>query len=87
MAQFSPETARAAETIVLDEVPAKVRVHVLAKTIGVTSKDLIAALAATGVEGKVASSSVTRDQVEALVAAARAQGGSGDGAGLSLIHI
>ncbi|MEL4164018.1 Rne/Rng family ribonuclease [Corynebacterium bovis] len=48
MAQFSPETARAAETIVLDEVPAKVRVHVLAKTIGVTSKDLIAALAATG---------------------------------------
>ncbi|RRQ03286.1 translation initiation factor IF-2 N-terminal domain-containing protein, partial [Corynebacterium bovis] len=81
MAQFSPETARAAETIVLDEVPAKVRVHVLAKTIGVTSKDLIAALAATGVEGKVASSSVTRDQVEALVAAARAQGGSGDGAG------
>ncbi|RRO83305.1 translation initiation factor IF-2 N-terminal domain-containing protein, partial [Corynebacterium bovis] len=81
MAQFSPETARAAETIVLDEVPAKVRVHVLAKTIGVTSKDLIAALAATGVEGKVASSSVTRDQVEALVAAARAQGGAGDGAG------
>ncbi|HKZ75483.1 MAG TPA: translation initiation factor IF-2 N-terminal domain-containing protein, partial [Actinomycetota bacterium] len=47
------------------------RVHELAKELGVTSKDLLAALEAMGMEGRTASSSVPDEAVPRL----RASGG------------
>ena len=47
------------------------RVHELAKELGVTSKELIAALEQMGVEGRTASSSVPDEAVSRL----RASGG------------
>jgi translation initiation factor IF-2 len=53
-----------------------VRVHELAKELGVTSKELLEALAKMGVSGKSASSSVPEDMVPRL----RASGGQATGA-------
>lgn len=53
---------------VLADLPQKVRVHVLAKRLGMTSKDLIAALAQQGVVVKSAQSSVTSDVAAHFVA-------------------
>jgi translation initiation factor IF-2 len=52
---------------------AKKRVHEIAKEQGVTSKDLLAALAAAGVEAKAAASSV--EEADALKAMSAARGG------------
>jgi translation initiation factor IF-2 len=57
---------------------AKKRVHEIAKEQGVTSKDVLAALAAAGIEAKAAASSVEEDA--ALKALAAVNGGS-DGSG------
>jgi translation initiation factor IF-2 len=56
---------------------AKKRVHEIAKEQGLTSKDVLAALAAAGIEAKAAASSV--EETEALKALAAANGGGSDG--------
>ncbi|HEY7255124.1 MAG TPA: translation initiation factor IF-2 [Solirubrobacterales bacterium] len=57
---------------------AKKRVHEIAKAQGVTSKELLAALKAAGVEAKAAASSV--EESEALQALSGSKGTDGDGA-------
>jgi translation initiation factor IF-2 len=57
---------------------AKKRVHEIAKAKGVSSKELLAALKAAGIEAKAAASSV--EESEALKALAAANGGGGGGA-------
>jgi translation initiation factor IF-2 len=57
---------------------AKKRVHEIAKAQGVSSKELLAALKAAGIEAKAAASSV--EEADALRAMAAAQGNGGDGA-------
>ena len=57
---------------------AKKRVHEIAKAQGLSSKELLAALKAAGVEAKAAASSVEED--DALKALSAAQGSSSDGA-------
>ncbi|MGH2924669.1 MAG: translation initiation factor IF-2 N-terminal domain-containing protein, partial [Solirubrobacterales bacterium] len=55
----------------------KKRVHEIAKQQGLTSKEVLAALNAAGIEAKVAASSVEED--EALKVLAASGGGSGAG--------
>ena len=57
---------------------AKKRVHEIAKAQGVSSKELLAALKAAGVEAKAAASSV--EEQDALKALSGANGGGGNGA-------
>ncbi len=56
-------------TVDLDALPEKVRVHALAKLIGRTSREVLAALAELSVEAKSAQSSVDRKAAEQVVAA------------------
>jgi translation initiation factor IF-2 len=63
---------------------AKKRVHEIAKSAGLTSKEVLAALKAAGIEAKAAQSSVDEDQArQALTAATKSSpdGASGDGDG------
>jgi translation initiation factor IF-2 len=55
---------------------AKKRVHEIAKAQGVTSKDLLAALKAAGVEAKAAASSVEEADAVKAIAAAKGNGGA-----------
>ncbi len=57
---------------------AKKRVHEIAKAKGVSSKELLAALKAAGIEAKAAASSV--EEADALKALSATNGGDGDGA-------
>src|SRR5215203_493474 len=54
---------------VLADLPAKLRVHALAKLIGRTSKEILATLADLGVDVRSAQSSVERDVAERVVTA------------------
>jgi len=56
---------------------AKKRVHEIAKAQGVSSKELLAALKAVGVEAKVAASSVEEADALEAIAAAKGDGGAG----------
>jgi translation initiation factor IF-2 len=56
---------------------AKKRVHEIAKAQGVSSKDLLAALKAAGVEAKAAASSVEEADALKVIAAAKGNGGAG----------
>ena len=60
---------------------ARKRVHEIAKARGLTSKEVLAALKAAGIEAKAAQSSV--EEAEALQALKAADGASGDGAAKS----
>src|SRR3954454_19173645 len=53
----------------LDELPEKMRVHALAKLLGSSSKDVLTALAAIGVEARTAQSSIDRKAAEQVVLA------------------
>ena len=55
----------------------KKRVHEIAKQEGLTSKEVLAALNAAGIEGKVAASSVEEDDALKALAAAGAKAGAG----------
>jgi translation initiation factor IF-2 len=54
---------------------AKKRVHEIAKAQGLSSKELLAALRAAGIEAKAAASSVEEDQALQVISAAKADGG------------
>jgi translation initiation factor IF-2 len=56
---------------------AKKRVHEIAKAQGVSSKELLAALKAAGVEAKAAASSVEEGEALKAIAAAKGNGGAG----------
>ncbi|WP_029135649.1 translation initiation factor IF-2 N-terminal domain-containing protein [Nakamurella lactea] len=62
-------SANSALADALNDLPAKPRVHELAKRSGLSSKELVAALAERGIEVKSASSSVDRDAAVALLTA------------------
>ncbi|MGH3568226.1 MAG: translation initiation factor IF-2 N-terminal domain-containing protein [Pseudonocardia sp.] len=53
----------------LDNLPAKMRVHVLARLLALPSRDVLAALADLGVEGRSAQSSIDRKTAELVVSA------------------
>src|ERR671922_2249038 len=62
---------------------AKKRVHEIAKSAGMTSKEVLAALKAAGIEAKAAASSVDEDDAQRALSAASkpaADGATGDGA-------
>ena len=63
---------------------AKKRVHEIAKAQGLSSKELLAALKAAGVEAKAAASSVEEDAAAKAISAARGNGGQGGDAGLEV---
>ncbi len=53
----------------LDELPEKMRVHALAKLLGLTSREVLAALGGLGIEVKGAQSSIDRKMAEQVVTA------------------
>src|SRR5215212_2522981 len=53
----------------LDALPEKMRVHALAKLIGVTSREVLAALNGLGHEARSAQSSIERKVVEQIIGA------------------
>src|SRR6185312_11594575 len=53
----------------LDALPEKMRVHALAKLIGVTSREVLAALSGLGHEARSAQSSIERKVVEQIIGA------------------
>jgi translation initiation factor IF-2 len=55
---------------------AKKRVHEIAKSAGLTSKEVLAALKAAGIEAKAAASSVEEAEAKAAIAAAAGDGGA-----------
>ncbi|MGI8415808.1 MAG: translation initiation factor IF-2 N-terminal domain-containing protein [Nakamurella sp.] len=63
------ENLSSALTEALVDLPAKPRVHELAKRSGLSSKELIAALAERGIQARAASSSVDHDAAVALLTA------------------
>ncbi|MDQ6658696.1 MAG: translation initiation factor IF-2 N-terminal domain-containing protein, partial [Actinomycetota bacterium] len=63
------ENLSSALTEALADLPAKPRVHELAKRSGLSSKELIAALAERGIQARAASSSVDHDAAVALLTA------------------
>src|SRR5689334_25211499 len=70
----------------LDALPEKMRVHALAKLIGVTSREVLAALTGLGHEARSAQSSIERKVVEQIIGAlvpdgAAGAGGAADAAG------
>ncbi len=58
---------------------AKKRVHEIAKAQGVSSKELLAALKAAGIEAKAAASSVEEADALKAIAAAKGNGGASEG--------
>ena len=63
MATISPEIAAQAEKIDRESVGEKVRVHTVAKQLGIRATDFLVILADHGIEGKKTASSLTRAQV------------------------
>ncbi|MFZ2511105.1 MAG: translation initiation factor IF-2 N-terminal domain-containing protein, partial [Gordonia sp. (in: high G+C Gram-positive bacteria)] len=61
-----------------EEFPLRQRVHALARALGVTSRDVLAHLAELGIAARSASSSVSRDEAQAV--AARLTGESAEAA-------
>src|SRR5215212_2250613 len=53
----------------LDALPEKMRVHALAKLIGVTSREILAALSGLGHEARSVQSSIERKIVEQIIGA------------------
>jgi ribonuclease E len=69
----------------LDALPEKMRVHALAKLIGVTSREVLAALSGLGHEARTAQSSIERKVVEQVIGALvpGVADGTPDGSGAS----
>lgn len=63
MATISPEIAAQAAKIDRDSVGEKVRVHTVAKQLGIRATDFLGVLADHGIEGKKTASSLTQAQV------------------------
>ena len=64
---MSPSTTSQTLEQALTELPAKLRVHELAKRAGLTSKEVLAALSAAGVKASSAASSVGADDATAVL--------------------
>src|SRR5699024_10443400 len=64
VADKAPPEEQNTDTAEAVEIPAKLRVHALAKLLGVTSKEVLATLTELGEPVKTAHSSVTKDQGE-----------------------
>src|SRR5690242_3492646 len=62
----------------LDRLPEKMRVHALAKLIGVTSREVLAALSGLGHEARSAQSSIERKVVEQVIGALVPDGAAGN---------
>src|SRR5690349_14232288 len=62
----------------LDLLPEKMRVHALAKLIGVTSREVLAALTGLGHEARSAQSSIERKVVEQIIGALVPDGAAAD---------
>lgn len=72
MATTSPEIAAQAAKIDRESVGEKVRVHTVAKQLGIRATDFLAILADHGIEGKKTASSLTQAQVFSVLDALRA---------------
>ena len=79
MLDFSDNTVSSARDFDRAAAPEKMRVHALAKAVGVTSKELIAALGELGVEVKSASSSVAAADRDRFLDAVAGAGSLDDG--------
>lgn len=67
MATISPEIAAQAAKIDRDSVGEKVRVHTVAKQLGIRATDFLGVLADHGIEGKKTASSLTQAQVFSIL--------------------
>lgn len=67
MATISPETAAAAAQFDKSTLGEKVRVHTIAKQLGVRASDFLGVLEDHGIAGKKTASTLTRSQVEGLL--------------------
>ena len=65
----------------LDALPEKMRVHALAKLIGVTSREILAALSGLGHEARSVQSSIERKVVEQIIGALVPGAGPDDASG------
>ena len=79
MLDFSDNTVSSARDFDRAAAPEKMRVHALAKAVGVTSRELIAALGELGVEVKSASSSVAAADRDRFLDAVAGAGSLDDG--------
>lgn len=71
MAKNSQELAAVAAEITTEGMGEKVRVHALAKALGITSADLIQILVGQGIDGKRATSTLPRVQVDEILTSLR----------------
>ena len=69
MAKISPELAAQAAQINTEEWGAKVRVHLLAKQLGLRASELLPHIESAGIEGKKVQSSLTKQEAESVVVA------------------
>ncbi|WP_426721726.1 Rne/Rng family ribonuclease [Corynebacterium auriscanis] len=69
MAKISPELAAQAAQINTEEWGAKVRVHLLAKQLGLRASELLPHIESAGIEGKKVQSSLTKQEAASVVAA------------------
>ena len=69
MARISPELAAQAAQINTEEWGAKVRVHLLAKQLGLRASELLPHIESAGIEGKKVQSSLTKQEAASVVAA------------------
>ena len=74
MATTSPEIAAQAAKIDRESVGEKVRVHTVAKQLGIRATDLLAVLADHGIEGKKTASTLTKAQVFSVLDALSSSG-------------
>ncbi|CAM2894426.1 Rne/Rng family ribonuclease [Corynebacterium falsenii] len=77
MATISPETAAAAAQFDKSTLGEKVRVHTIAKQLGVRASDFLGVLEDHGIAGKKTASTLTRSQVEGLLDAIAGGNASG----------
>lgn len=69
MAKISPELAAQAAQINTEEWGAKVRVHLLAKQLGLRASELLPHIESAGIEGKKVQSSLTKQEAASVVGA------------------
>lgn len=83
MATISPETAAAAAQFDKSTLGEKVRVHTIAKQLGVRASDFLGVLEDHGIAGKKTASTLTRSQVEGLLDAIAGGNASGSASELT----
>ena len=83
VATISPETAAAAAQFDKSTLGEKVRVHTIAKQLGVRASDFLGVLEDHGIAGKKTASTLTRSQVEGLLDAIAGGNASGSASELT----